>query len=112
MLVDTASSVNLIKEKALDSRGWINRRRIFNLIEITKEMTSALGEVKLIIRNIETPFQVVSSSFPILQKGIIGIEFLRRHNAVLNFVNDCLHLGYQDCGECLVKNDNGVAKSS
>ena len=96
LLVDTASSVNIIKVKSLDPRVWINKRRIYNLIGIGKDMVNTLGETKFIIKGLETPFQVVLDSFPIQQDGILGVEALRQHHAVLNFIDNCLHLGEQD----------------
>ena len=96
LLVDTGSSVNIIKVRSLDPRVWINKRRIYNLIGIGKDMVNTLGETKFIVKGLETPFQVVLDSFPIQQDGILGVEALRQHHAVLNFIDDCLHLGDQD----------------
>ena len=96
LLVDTGSSVNIIKEQMLDPRVWINKKRTYALIGISDDIVKTLGEVKLVIKGLETPFQVVSWSFPILLDGIFGIEALRQHRAVLNFIDDCLHLGDQD----------------
>ena len=96
LLVDTGSSVNIIMKQMLDPRVWINQKRVYALIGIGDDVLDTLGEVKLIIKGLETPFQVVSESFPILLDGILGIEALRQHRVVLNLIDDCLHLGDQD----------------
>lgn len=92
MLVDTGSCVNLIKENLLDPRVWINRRRIHNLMGIAAEMVPTLWEVKIIIKGLETPFQVVTKSFPMLSHASIKLS-------ARIFI-----------GECLATNDKGVAK--
>ena len=41
----------------------------------------------------ESIFHVVSRSFPIAQDGILGIDFLKNHQAILDFDVDCLLFG-------------------
>ena len=66
LLVDMGSSVNIIKENALDPWVWISRRRIYNLIGIDVNVANASGEVELMVGGLEISFQVVLGSFPIL----------------------------------------------
>ena len=92
-LVDTGSSVNIIKESSLKSFILINRKRVLKLVGIGSNTVSTLGEIKVLIHGMESTFHVVSESFPIVQDGILGIDFLKNHQATLDFDDDCLLLG-------------------
>ena len=92
-LVDTGSSVNLIKESSLKSLIWVNRNRVLKLVGIGSNTISTLGEIKITIENVKSIFHVVSRSFPIAQDGIFGIDFLKNHQAILDFGEDFLLFG-------------------
>ena len=89
-LVDTGSSVNIIKESSLKSFILINRKRVLKLVGIGSNTVSTLGKIKVLIHGMESTFHVVSKSFPIVQDGILGIDFLKNHRAILDFDDDCL----------------------
>ena len=85
----------MVKESVLspETNRLINRNRIINLVGIGSEIVPTLGEVRLIIKGLEASFHVVSESFPIPQEGILGIPFLKKHNAILDFDSDHLQIG-------------------
>ena len=89
-LVDTGSSVNLIKESSLKSLIWVNRNRILKLVGIGSNTISTLGEINITIESVESTFHVVSRSFSVAQVEILGVGFLKNHRAILNFDDDCL----------------------
>ena len=92
-LFDTGSSVSIIKESSLKSFILINRKQVLKLVWIGSNTVSTLGEIKVLIHGMVSTFHVVSQSFPFVQDGILGIDFLKYHRATLNFDDDCLLLG-------------------
>lgn len=95
-MIDTGASVNILKENALKPSIKINEKRIFNLLGIGTNMVKTLGEIKLSIKGKETSFQIVDKDFPIEHEGILGTPFLKQQGGVLNFIDECLHLGEDD----------------
>lgn len=77
-MIDTGSSVNIIKITALNSSTILNKNKVFNLSGIGADMITTLGEVILLIKRIETSFQVADKNFPIEHEGILGTPFLRQ----------------------------------
>ena len=84
-LVDTGSQLNLAKVGTFSQNTPINERKIFNLIGIGKGATKTLGEVEIHIKGEITRFQIIPEKFQILQRGILGVEFLRSQEATLKF---------------------------
>ena len=62
-MIDTGSDLNLIKEHRVNSRTWVNKNRIYNLVGISPEMIPTLGEIKTFINGIETEFHIVPNNF-------------------------------------------------
>lgn len=50
-------------------------------------MIRTRGEIITHISDVEIKFHIVDDSFPIQQSGILGVEFLRKQDAVLTFKN-------------------------
>lgn len=95
-LIDTGFTVNLIKVNSLNENVLINKTKIFNLVGINSKMIKTLGEFKICIQNTETLFQVVTSDLLIKYQGILGINFLRQHRTILNFIDDYIRINNVD----------------
>lgn len=95
-LVDTGASVNLLKIDTLSKEKIINRSKIFNLVGINSKMTKTIGETIIYIHGIETLFQIVANDFSIKYQGVLGINFLRIHDTILNFIDDYIKINNVD----------------
>lgn len=51
-------------------------------------MISTLGEITVLKNKIESKFQIVPNNFQISQNGILGVNYLNTHNAVLTVDNN------------------------
>ena len=92
-MIDTGSDLNLIKEYCVNSRTWVNRNRIYNLVGISPEMIPTKGEIKTRINGIETDFHIVPNNFPISQNGILGMTFLKQQGATFSIAGIDIQLG-------------------
>ena len=95
-MVDTGCELNLIKESMVDSRVWVNHEKIYYLVGIGPKIIKSLGEIRVIIGGVESAFQIVPKDFPIEQNGILGISFLGKHGATLQFSRITLKLGLEN----------------
>lgn len=88
-LVDTGASISLIKEDNCLNYDMTDNCRISG---ISTENLSTLGSTDLILATNEAEFlhkfQVVPSDFPILGKGILGLDFISRFDCILNYDGD------------------------
>ena len=92
-MIDTGASVNLLKENVLSTIVWINKKIIIKLVGISPEMLFTIGEDKLVIRGLDGSFHIVSLSFSISEDGVLGIPFLKKQNAIVNFGTLRLQIG-------------------
>ena len=92
-MIDTGSDLNLIKEYCVNSRTWVNRNRIYNLVGISPEIIPTKGGIKTRINGIETDFHIVPNNFPISQNGILGMTFLKHQGATLSIAGIDIQLG-------------------
>ncbi|KAK0071566.1 hypothetical protein PV326_001104, partial [Microctonus aethiopoides] len=82
-----------------------------------------LGKINLKINNIPNEFHVIPEEFPLKYAGIIGTEFMHKHNAIIDYerkslIENNLREGYIEqinlpkgiyAGKSIVSNNNGRA---
>jgi len=86
-MLDSGADVNLIKRKCVKSPIQINKNNTVMLQGISPNSVTTLGTINIFIMGKNTEFHLIPDDAPFLQDGILGIEFLRMHNAVLDFKN-------------------------
>jgi len=86
-MLDSGADVNLIKEKFVKPSIQINKNNAVILQGISPNSVATLGTINIFILGKETEFHLIPNDAPFLQDGILGIGFLRAHNAVLDFKN-------------------------
>jgi len=86
-MLDSGADVNLIKEKFVKPSIQINKNNAVILQGISPNSVTTLGTINIFILGKETEFHLIPNDAPFLQDGILGIGFLRAHNAVLDFKN-------------------------
>lgn len=88
-LLDTQAEISLIKTSAISDRNLIDKSTRISLKGITNEVISSLGllAAELDFNNhlVQHDFHVVSSNFPIPAQGIIGMDYFKAHNCVINY---------------------------
>jgi len=84
-MLDSGADVNLIKENFVKPSIQINKNNTVMLQGISPNSVTTLGTINILILGKETTFHLIPNKAPFLQDGILGIEFLRTHNAVLDF---------------------------
>lgn len=89
-LVDTQADVSLIKYNSIKHfESLLNKTDIISLRGITEDATNSLGSLilDLEISDIKIPnkFHVVSDLFPIPSNGILGKDFVKNNNCMLDY---------------------------
>jgi len=96
MLYDSGSTISLIKLRQLKDDALIYEKRIA-LTGITGHKVHTIGKtyatIKLGGRRLKHAFYVVSDDTPIEHEGILGIDFLRKHNVTCDYTNSRLQIG-------------------
>lgn len=91
LLIDTGAEISLLKAKAKEYNN-INFSNISNITGVGQGTIQSIGTVDLDIRiqDVLVPheFHVVPENFPIPCDGIIGIDFIKKYNCVLEFQNN------------------------
>jgi len=82
-MLDSGADVNLSKEKFVKPSIKINKCNTVLLQGILSNSVTTLGTINISILGKNTEFHLIPNDAPFLQDGILGIEFLRTHNAVL-----------------------------
>lgn len=83
LLVDTGAEINLIKQKCIKSEMQINSREKVTLFGIGPDPVPTFGEVQITFKNTCITFHVVPNNFAIEQDGLLGMEFLTDHDAII-----------------------------
>jgi len=96
MLYDSGSTISLIKLRQLKDDALIYEKRIA-LTGITGHKVHTIGKtnatIKLGGRRLKHAFYVVNDDTPIEHEGILGIDFLRKHNVTCDYTNSRLQIG-------------------
>lgn len=91
LLVDTGADISVIKTGQVGNTS-INLNDITSLHGIGAGITYTLGKVitELRIKNllVKHEFHVVSDEFPIPSDGILGLDFIRKYNCMLDYQTD------------------------
>ena len=82
-LIDTGASINVIKESA--AKGLPTRKNRLEIIGISGDPIVSGREAGIDIYENRHPFAIVPDSFPIEEDGIIGMPFLLKENAVIDY---------------------------
>lgn len=90
-MIDSGSDINLIKKNCICSDIRTNQYNIVTLQGISPEPVSTAGSIVIPLLGRETEFHLVPDDIAFPQQGILGIRFLREHNAIIDFKNKCLH---------------------
>lgn len=90
-MIDTGSSVNLIKAGCLGDIE-INKTDTVTLRGISEIPVDTHGSVNLTILGKRGKFYVTNDDIPFAQSGLIGTEFLKEHDASVNYKTEVLHL--------------------
>lgn len=92
-LLDTGASHSFIDKKFCETSSILNNQISVYLVN-DKIKLNTLGTVKLLVKiqNLETPitFHVLDS---LTENVILGRDWLRSNNAILDFVTSCIYLG-------------------
>ena len=83
--MDTGSQLNLIKRAELVSDLQINSGRVYELTGIGAGVIKTQGEVVIPIYSTPIHFQIISDDFPLKSVGLLGISFLQKQEATLEF---------------------------
>lgn len=90
-LVDTQADISVIKISSLTVSSIIRSDNIINIIGVTDGSVKSLGTIQtqLLLGDNEYPvdleFTVVPANFPIPVDGIIGKDFIKAHNCLLDY---------------------------
>jgi len=84
-MLDSGADVNLIKENLVRPSVQINQYNTLRLQGISPNPVSTSGTVNILLLGKQTEFHLIPNNAPFTQDGILGIEFLKMHNAVLDF---------------------------
>ncbi|KAM0735252.1 Retrovirus-related Pol polyprotein from transposon 17.6 [Formica fusca] len=88
-MVDSGSSVNLVKIETLKNTP-IDVKDTLRLKGISKKPIRALGSTTFEIMGRKTKFYVVKNDFGVPADGIIGANFLKHNNAIVDYKHKCL----------------------
>lgn len=91
-MIDSGSSVNLIKIKAL-ARPQIDTENRVSLRGIANTTVHTRGSTSLNILEHDTSFDVIDDNIPLPYDGVIGANFLKKHSAILDYTNQELRIG-------------------
>ncbi|XP_029659455.1 uncharacterized protein LOC115233278 [Formica exsecta] len=96
LLFDTGAAISLIKVKHLKGETLIKEEKI-TLTGVTGHKICTIGKFKATItlekRRIKHTMYVVKDDFPIEYDGILGVDFLRKHQATCNYKTKQLKVG-------------------
>lgn len=88
-LIDTQADISLLKRCYIQSNTIINVSEKCTIKGITENTIKSLGTVKTLlhIQNFTTEhvFHVVADDFPIPSTGILGKDFIKRYNCIINY---------------------------
>lgn len=93
-----------------------NNKKLY-LTGISEETVPTLGNFSITIFGGNVEFYIIPENFPIVEDGIIGVSFLARHQAKVNWERNCLELnrtelhfikGDTDLKEDLWNNDSDL----
>lgn len=88
LLIDTEACISVVK-KSMISGAEIDETDVIKMKGITSEMVQSIGSVKITIiikhLSIEHKFYVTPDDFPIPSHGILGKDFTKRHNCVIDY---------------------------
>lgn len=93
LMIDTGSSLNLIKSKHIAPHVQVDTSEIVQISGITKDYVSTLGRTEIQILDSEVTFHLVKDDFPIEDDGLIGSEFFRTYHADVSYYDRCLRWG-------------------
>lgn len=90
-LVDTGASISVLKVNCLPTSFSIDESNIISISGITDEEVSTSGTAQVCVRArnsaYEHEFHIVNENFPVPVDGIIGLDFLTKFSARLDFDN-------------------------
>lgn len=92
-LIDTGSTINIVKESALRNGKYIDRERTYAVTGITNEIVRTYGQTLIKLNNKAQNFQIVRDDFPINCDGILGSEFFNSNKAVISFQERAMIVG-------------------
>ncbi len=88
-LLDTGANISTLKESALPDKALINVNNKCKINGIVEGLVQTLGSIdtNLSIDGIQFKhqFQVVDNNFPVPSDGIIGLDFIKKYNCILDF---------------------------
>ena len=95
-LIDTGADISVFKVNYLDSNIFINNSNCSIINGIGNTSIKSLGSVKAEIYidkySLTHEVQIVNTDFPIPSAGILGLDFLKKFNCVLDYENDYLKI--------------------
>lgn len=88
-LVDTGADISIIKTSKLAPGALIDKNFTTNISGIGESVVRSIGTIRtgLIIENIilEHTFHIVDDSFNVPSDGILGLDFIRKYNCILDY---------------------------
>lgn len=100
LLIDTGSKITLLKKDIADGNALCYTNQKAHISGITNEVISTLGicysEFNLNGKIITHPVHLVSESFPISYDGILGIDFLSKYKANIDYEKKTLSFKYEN----------------
>lgn len=91
-LVDTGSSLNILKQRVLKKEVDVNIDKSFKIAGIGEGKLETLGWVNITLHDVECRVFLVSDEINIEHDGILGVEFLRTRNGVISVSDGLLTL--------------------
>lgn len=95
-LVDTEAQISVIKIGSIANTSEIDSSEIINIKGITKGSTKTLGIIFLDLFSnnyiIEHKFHILNENTPIPTDGIIGKDFLKLHECIINYQDMSIYL--------------------
>jgi len=84
-MIDLGSGINLIKQEYINDDVIYNDHDIIALQGIASEPVNTLGSLIIPLLGRETKFHLVSNDIAFPQHGVLGTEFFKEYNAIINF---------------------------
>ena len=84
-MIDSGSGINLIKQECINDDVIFDENNIIALQGIAPEPVNTLGTLTILLLGRDTRFHLVPNDIAFPQHGVLGTEFFKEHNAIINF---------------------------
>lgn len=94
LVIDTASSVNLVKYSTIEDKFFINENDQITIYGLCPRGINTLGSTKLNMLNTFTKFFIISDDIYFPADMLLGVEFLHKSKAQVSFTRGAMKLNF------------------